>query len=303
MKSLNESIPPHLYFIGSAIFHYLGPSFAVLLFARVSVNGVTWLRIVSSGIIFALWWRPWKVFVEGNRKTRLLVIELGTVLALMNYSFYHAIYQLPLSTVAAIEFIGPILLALIGIHSRRNIIALVLAVAGVYLLTEVRFTGKFIGYIWAFIDAVLFTFYIVLAHRISRCDNNTKSIDLLGAAMLVAVIVITPLGIIGAIPAMSNIITIAAGFGIGISSSVIPYVFDQFAMARLPRSTYSLFVALLPATAVAVGIIILHQFPTTIEIVAIGFVIGGVLLHRKPATDYSKSSQHYTSFINEIDMN
>lgn len=285
-----KQIPPHFYFVGSAIFHYLGPAFAVLLFARVSVNGVAWLRIVSAGLIFAVWCKPWRVFIVTNKETRWLITGLGTVFALMNYSFYYAIDQLPLGTVAAIEFIGPILLALIGSLSWRNLVALGLAVTGVYLLTDVRFAGEPIGFVWAFVNATLFTLYIILAHRISRSDPGTKPIDRLGAAMLVAAIVITPLGINGAIPAMRDIIALAAGLGVGLSSSVIPYVFDQLAMARLARSTYSLFVALLPATAVVIGIIVLQQIPTGVEIGAVGLVIAGVLIHREPASAYSKSS-------------
>ncbi|HSK96793.1 MAG TPA: hypothetical protein VK891_09270, partial [Euzebyales bacterium] len=98
--------PPHLYFVGSAIFHYLGPSFAVLLFAVVPVAGVAWLRIVSAGLVFAVWRRPWRIFAHSDAATRRLIIGLGAVFAVMNYSFYLAIDALPLGTVAAIEFVG-----------------------------------------------------------------------------------------------------------------------------------------------------------------------------------------------------
>src|SRR6266542_316274 len=59
-----EAVPPQAYFVGSAIFHYLGPSFAVLLFARVDVLGVAWLRIASAAVVFAFWKRPWRLFAE-----------------------------------------------------------------------------------------------------------------------------------------------------------------------------------------------------------------------------------------------
>src|SRR5438309_9117718 len=100
-----ERIPPHLYFVVSAIFHYLGPSFAVLLFARVEVLGVAWLRIASAAVIFALWRRPWRTFRTLDRDGRKLLLAWGAVLALMNACFYTAISRLPLGTVAAIEFL------------------------------------------------------------------------------------------------------------------------------------------------------------------------------------------------------
>src|SRR5947199_10873471 len=103
-----EAVPPHAYFVGSAIFHYLGPSFAVLLFARVDVLGVAWLRIASAALVFAAWRRPWRKFRGLDREGLLLIVALGAVFAAMNACFYISIDRLPLATVVAIEFIGPI---------------------------------------------------------------------------------------------------------------------------------------------------------------------------------------------------
>ncbi|MGH8913562.1 MAG: EamA family transporter [Acidimicrobiia bacterium] len=275
-----ERVPPHLYFVGSAVFHYLGPSFAVLLFARVSVGGVAWLRIVSAAVVFALWRRPWRAFVEMERETKVLVAVLGALLALMNYTFYAAIDRLPLGTVAAIEFVGPIVLSLIGIRSGRNLAAVGLAASGVYLLADVRLAGEPIGFTLAALNAALFTLYIVIAHRVSRAGTAATSVDRLGAAMLIATVVITPIGLPGAIPVLGDPVLVAAGIGVGLSSSVIPYVFDQMAMRRLPRSTYALFVALLPATAVVIGLIVLGQVPVWSELVAVVLIIGGIFCHQ-----------------------
>jgi len=281
---VTDRVPPHLWFVGSAIFHYLGPSFAVLLFARVSVGGVAWLRIMSAALVFAIWRRPWRVFFDATSEVQRLIVALGAVFALMNYSFYIAIDRLPLATVAAIEFVGPILLALSGSRTGRNLTALLLAVGGVYLLTDVRIDDGTRAFGWAFTNAALFTLYIVLAHRISRADAETSPIDRLGASMIIAGFAITPLGIGGATDAFTDPVALAAGVGVGISSSVIPYVFDQLAMTRLPRSTYALFVALLPATAVVIGIVVLTQIPKPIELIAVALVIAGVALHREPNT-------------------
>ena len=106
--------PPESFFMISAVFHYLGPSFAVLLFARVDVLGVAWLRIASAAVIFALWRRPWRAFAALDREGRRLLIGWGAVLALMNSTFYLAIDRLPLGTVAAIEFLPVIVLAALG---------------------------------------------------------------------------------------------------------------------------------------------------------------------------------------------
>src|SRR3954464_14259543 len=96
----SERVPPHLYFLVSAVFHYLGPAFAVLLFARVDVLGVAWLRIVSAALIFAAWRRPGRPCLAQDARGRRLLLGWGAVLALMNACFYTAIDRLPLGTVA-----------------------------------------------------------------------------------------------------------------------------------------------------------------------------------------------------------
>ena len=209
-----------------------------------------------------------------------MIAGLGGVFAIMNYSFYMAIDRLPLGTVAAIEFIGPVLLALAGSRTTRNVAALIAATAGVYLLVDVRWAGEPAAFIWAFLNAALFTLYIVLAHAVANSEARISPIDRLGAAMLIAAVAVTPLGLRDALPVWSDPVALLAGAGVGISSSVIPYVFDQLAMSRMPRATYALFVALLPAMAVLIGVVVLRQVPTLIEVLGIVLVGAGVALHR-----------------------
>jgi inner membrane transporter RhtA len=92
--------------------------------------------------------------------------------------------------------------------------------------------------------------------------------------------VATPIGAWAAVPAFGDPVAIAAGVGVGISSSVIPYVTDQLAMSRMARSTYALMVALLPATATVIGIVVLAQLPTALEALGVALVIVGVAVHR-----------------------
>jgi inner membrane transporter RhtA len=272
-------VPPQAYFIASAVFHYLGPSFAVLLFTRVDVLGVAWLRIASAALVFAVWRRPWRKFLALDLRGKALIVGLGAVFAVMNACFYISISRLPLATVAAIEFIGPITLAVIGARVGRNFVAVAAAAAGVYLLTHVRLVGEPVGVAFAFANAALFTAYIVLAHRVAR-RSAMGGINGLAASMMFAFVFVSPIGLGGAAHAFGDPLALAAGTGVGISSSVIPYVFDQLAMARLPRATYALFVALLPATATIIGVTVLRQFPSIVDLAGIGLVMVGVALHR-----------------------
>jgi inner membrane transporter RhtA len=272
--------PPHLYFVVSAVFHYLGPAFAVLLFARVDVLGVAWLRIASAAAIFAVWRRPWRAYRGLAGDGRRTLLAWGAVLAVMNCCFYLSIDRLPLGTVAAIEFLPVIVLAALGARSIRNAAAIALAVPGVYVLTDVHLSGEPLGVAFAFANAVLFALYIVLAHRVARHDG-VSGIDGLAASMLIAAVVVTPIAGWSAGPALADPVALAAGAGVGLSSSVIPYISDQLAMAKLARATYALMVALLPATATVIGVIVLAQIPSAREVAAVALVVLGVALHRE----------------------
>jgi inner membrane transporter RhtA len=277
-RRTTDRFPPHVFFVVSAVFHYLGPAFAALLFGRVDVLGVAWLRIASAAAVFAVWRRPWRLWGSMGRATRFTLVQLAVVLAAMNALFYLAIARLPLGTVGAIEFLGPLGLAALGVRSRRNVLALGLAVGGVYLLTDIRIAGEPLGFIFAFANAALFVAYVVLGHRISERQGGA-GIDRLGLAMLAAAVAITPVGIVGALPTVVEPALLLAGIGVGICSSVIPYVTDQLAMARLPRSTFALMLSILPATATLIGVLVLGQVPAPVEVVGVLLVVLGVAVH------------------------
>src|SRR5207249_2960133 len=287
--NVTTSIPPQVFFFVSAIFHYLGPAFAVLLFSSVTVLGVAWFRIASAAVVFAFWRRPWCFFVGISWTQRCILLALGIVLGLMNACFYLAISRIPLGTVGAIAFLGPITLAALGARTPRNIVALLLAAGGGWLLTDVRFGGQPLGFIFAFANCAFFMLYVVLGHRIAQ-DGGAAGIDRLGVAMLVALMTITPIGFSGALPAMTQPLLLAAGIGVGVCSSVIPYVCDQLAMARLPRATFALLLALLPATAIVIGLTVLKQVPTAADAAGVSLVVVGVALHRS-APRYGRTEQ------------
>lgn len=277
--TLSHRLPPHAFFAVSAVFHYLGPSFAVLLFAAIEPLGVAWLRIASAALVFAIWRRPFAYLRAASGGERGLLLAMAATLAAMNLVFYLAIATLPLATVGAIEFLGPIALAALGLRSTRNFAALALAVGGVWLLTDARWVAQPIGYLCAFANCALFVLYIVLGHRLAA-RGAAGGIERLGAAMLLASVIALPIGLGEALPAFRDPWLLAAAVGVGVSSSVIPYICDQFAMARLPRASFALLLALLPATATLIGILVLRQIPSLAEAAGIALVILGVALHR-----------------------
>lgn len=285
VSRLSQSVPPQLWFGVSAVFHYLGPAFAVLLFPSIGVLGVAWLRIATAAAAFAPLTRPWRTFAMADRETRLLLVAFGACLALMNCSFYLALERLPMSLVASIEFVGTIALALVGLRSGRNVLALLMAVTGTFCLLDPQWADDPAGLFWALLNGVLFVGYVVLGHRLAHRGAG-GGIAGLGAAMVVALLFVLPVGFGEASTAFTAPALLGAAIGVGICSSVIPHICDQMAMARLPRASFALMLSLLPLSATLIGIVVLGQIPDMRDVLGITLVVSGVALH-KPRLEQS----------------
>jgi inner membrane transporter RhtA len=236
----------------------------------VPAAGVSWLRALSAAVALVAWRRPWRTRWTGRRL--LLVGAFGTALACMNLAFYLAIDRLPLGTAVAIEFTGPIAVAALGSRTRRDLFALALAAAGVLLLADVHLSGSPLGVAFALLAGALWAAYIVLGHRVAS-DPAIRPQDGLAAGMALGALVLAPVLVSSAVPALTDPALLAACIAVGLSSSVVPYVLEQVAMRRLPRARFALLLALLPATAAVVGAIVLGQVPGVLEAVGILLVV------------------------------
>jgi inner membrane transporter RhtA len=238
-------------------------------------------------VVFAAWRRPWRRYRRLAAPQRRLLLALGAVLAAMNTVFYLAIQRLPLATVGGIEFLGVIVLAAVGVRTRRNAVAVALAAGGVFLLTDVRFAGAPLGFGYAFANCLLFMAYVTVGHRVAGAGSPGGSgwggVDQLAAAMLVALVAVTPVGAAPAAAAFTHPGWLLAGLAVGVCSSVVPYVSDQLAMARLRRATFALMLTTLPASAVVIGFVVLGQRPTGADLVGVLLVAAAVASHQQPA--------------------
>ena len=288
MSRVAESVPPHAWFAVSAVFHYLGPAFAVLLFPVIGVLGVAWFRIASAALVFAPITKPLRTFRNASGRERMLLLALGACLAVMNSTFYLALDRLPIALVAAIEFVGTIGIALWGLRTGRNLLAFTIAIVGVTLLIDVpslfaaggpALTSDLLGLFWAVANGGLFVLYIILGHKVSE-EGASGGVERLGAAMTAAFLFVMPIGFVQALDAFGAPLLILAGIGVGVCSSVIPYVCDQLAMSRLPRASFAFLLALLPATATVIGVLVLRQIPSAVDIVGVLLVMIGVAVHK-----------------------
>ncbi len=270
-QSLNNRLPAEALFITGAVTQYIGAAIAVDLFDEMAAQGVAWLRVVGAAIILTAWRRPWRR--PWNRHDLVLAAMFGTVLTTMNLIFYLAIDRLDLGTAVAIEFAGPIAVAVAGTRTRRNAAAIVLAVAGVVLLAKVQPEGSTTGVALALAAAVLWAGYIVLGSRVAK---SGAAVDGLGAGMVAGAFVLAPFcaGSVG--PAVDRPTLAVLAMATGLLSSVIPYALDQVSLSRMPAARFALLLALLPVTATLVGAVWLGQVPSGTEVIGIALVVAAV---------------------------
>jgi inner membrane transporter RhtA len=265
-----DRLPAQALFILGAVSQYVGAALAVLLFASVPAAGVAWLRVVAAAAVLVAWRRPWQTHWTAARLR--LVAAFGIALGLMNLAFYLAIDRLPLGTAVAIEFVGPIAVAALGSRTRRDVIALALAVAGVLALADVHNAGSPAGFALAAGAGVMWAAYIVLGHRVAA-DAQLRPQDGLAVAMAIGAVALAPALVGSAVPALVDPLLLAACLAVGVASSVVPYGLEQVAMRRLARARFALLLALLPATAAIVGAIVLGQIPGVLEAIGIALVV------------------------------
>jgi inner membrane transporter RhtA len=301
-SSATNGLPAPLLFVVGGVSMYVGAALAVGLFAQVSPAGVAWLRLAGAAVVLGVWRLVTAVLGRRNdRRTdqrsrpeatrtnrsgwtlRRVVLAgmFGVVTGAMNIVFYEAIARLPLGTVVAIEFSGPVLVAALGSRSRRDRLALGLVVVGVALIADVRLEGSMLGVLFALAAALAWAGYIVLGTRVSRAAGTAgEGIDGLAIGFAVATVLFSPLALtVGRIAASP--VLLGSALALGVLSSVVPYVLDQVVLRRLGRARFALLLALLPLTATVVGLVGLAQIPAPLEAVGIAAVVGGVALRRE----------------------
>ncbi|HVF79527.1 MAG TPA: EamA family transporter [Solirubrobacteraceae bacterium] len=268
--AITDRVPPQALFVLGATSQYVGAALAVLLFASVPAAGVAWLRVVASAAVLVVWKRPWQT--RWSPAQLRLVTAFGLTLAFMNLTFYLAIDRLPLGTAVAIEFCGPIFVAALGSRTRRDVLALVLATAGVIALADVHLAGSPDGLALAVAAGVAWAGYVVLGHRIAA-DASIRPQEGLALGMAIGAVGFAPALVPSAVPAFVSPPLLAACLAVGVASSVVPYALEQIAMRRLPRARFALLLALLPATATVAGAVLLGQIPTPVEGAGIALVV------------------------------
>jgi len=262
--------PEALFLIGG-ISQYTGAVIAVNLFADVRPATVTMFRVISAAIAILL------ISVRSQRRwTRRELVAaavFGIATALMNLSFYLAIDRLPLGKSVVLEFIGPIAVAAALTRTRRNTVALLLAVAGVAVLSGVEIGGEPWGLFFIFCASAMWAAYIVIGRHVAALDRGLSG---LGVGLAIGSLVILPFGWQGSSKVLGNPSLLVQCVIVGALSSAVGYGIDQAVLRRIPTRRFALLLALLPVIALVMGLLVLSQTPSWVDLLGAALIIAGV---------------------------
>ena len=253
-----------------------GTSLAKGLFPFVGAEGTTTYRLVFSTLLLMAFWRPWRR--AWTWADVPILVLFGATLGLMNLLFYNAIKTVPFGLAIAVEFTGPLAVALWSSKKPLDFVWIVLAVAGMGLILPLG-NASGAGMQTAAIDPVGIAFalgagacwavYIVVGQRVA---------DRIGAfatpmGMLVAALLVTPVGISVAGSSLLNPEWMLAGLGIALLSSAIPYSLEMYSLKHLPKQTFSILLSLEPAVGALAGWLVLSEQLSTQQLGAIGLIM------------------------------
>src|SRR5579863_973733 len=275
-------IPAHALVLASISSVQAGAAWATTIFKDVGASGACLLRLGAASLVMLAVTRPRLRAI--SRQQALVACALGLILAGMNLSFYQAISRIPLGTAVTIEFIGPLLVALLGSRHRRDLLWAALAAGGIVALCNGIASGTdAAGLILAAVAGLLWACYILLQAQLGRAFKDSSG---LAVAMTVAALMTLPLGVTSGGSKLLVPSTLAIGVAVGMLSSAIPYSLELKALRTLPTATFGVLMSLEPAAAALAGAVVIGQMITFRDAVGIGLVcaasLGTSLTSRPP---------------------
>ena len=267
---------PLLAVFGSVVALGVGTSFAKQLFPVVGSLGTTALRVGFSALLLLLIWRPWRKPL--SRAEVMSLLRYGVALGCMNLMFYQSLKTIPFGVAVAIEFSGPLTLAVITSRQRIDFVWIALAIAGLALLLpfgNISSDGNDVsalnpeGVFCALVAAVFWAAYIVFGKRVGHLHAG-HSVSL---GLSVAAITVVPFGIWHAGSALWQPEILLAGLVVGAISSAIPISLEMVALKRLTPGAFGVMTSMEPAVAALLGLLVLNEQLTAPQWLAIGLVM------------------------------
>jgi inner membrane transporter RhtA len=246
-----------------------GAGVAKSLFDEIAPTTIVWLRLVTSAVILVAVARP--VLRGRSRQDWLVVLAFGASLGIMNWAIYQAFARIPLGVAVTLEFVGPLTLAVLGSRRVRDLLWVLLAGLGVAVL---GFEGgsdmNVLGVVFALLAGAMWASYILLSAQTGR---RWPGFDGLALASVVATVLLTPFAIGQGGGDLLDGRILVLGALVGLLSSVVPYSCELVALRSIKPSVFSILMSLEPAAAALAGIIVLQEFLTWEQWLAMGCVV------------------------------
>lgn len=261
---------PYLCLAGAMVSLSVGTSFAKALFPLVGAQGTSAYRVGFSALVLCLVWRPWRMAMD--RKDLVAVVTYGAVMGAMNLCFYMALRTIPMGVAIAIEFTGPLSLALVHARKPVHFAWIGLAAAGLGLLLplgDASLNLDPVGVAYAATAAVFWALYIVAGQRTGHLHGG-RSVAL---GMATAAAVVAPFGVAAAGAALLNPYALGLGLVVAVVSSAIPYSLEMVAMRAISRRSFGVMLSLEPAVGALAGLVVLGEHLVARQWLAIAFVI------------------------------
>jgi inner membrane transporter RhtA len=251
----------------------IGAALAKDMFAAVGAPGAVALRVVLATAILVAVQRPWRK--PPSWRELGMVLPYGVALGVMNLCFYMALATIPLGVAVALEFTGPLAVAVIASRRPLDLLWVALAVAGIVLMHAPSATGRIDpqGALLALAAGACWGLYIVFGKRISGL-GPTRGVTL---GMMVAALVVLPFGIAAAGPRLLDVARLPLALGVALLSSALPYTMEMYVLARLPHRTFGILMSVEPAIAALFGLMLLGERLSLVQCAAIGCVIAASL--------------------------
>ena len=261
-------VPPTTLVLAGIVSVQIGAALASQLFGLVGAVGAVTLRLFFAALVLLVAWRP---SLRITRRELPVILGYGAVLAVMNLCFYQAITRIPLGMAVTIEFLGPLAVSIIGARRWLHGLWALLAAIGVFALTEASGgTLALSGVLFALAAAACWGIYIPLGAALGARTSGGRGLAL---AMAVGGLLTLPLGFAEAGRALFSPLALAAGLGVALLSSVLPYSVELEALRRIPPRVFGVLMSLEPAVAAVVGLLVLSQSLRPTQWVAIACVV------------------------------
>ncbi|WP_323742491.1 EamA family transporter [Nocardioides islandensis] len=246
----------------------LGAAVAKHLFGQVEPTAMVWLRLATSSVVLLAWARP--ALRGRSRADWLTVVAFGVTLGAMNWSIYQAFARIPLGLAVTFEFAGPLVLAVVMSRRARDLAWVGLAAVGVALLGLEKTELDLAGVAFALAAGGAWAAYILLSAQTGR---RWAGLDGLAMASVVATVMLTPAAVPSGGSDLVDPQILLLGAAVGLLSSVVPYSAELMALRTIRPDVFSILMSLEPAAAALAGIVVLQEFLTPVQWVAVGAVM------------------------------